>query len=115
MTILTVTLASVLIAVSAANAALQFVNIKRRASKWRSSGSVWREVASERGIGMRLSLVFLFYGEWLLVKSATGSSSAAAWLVTGIMAAIFAWVVRDCSALLTSRTRRHHGHARQDQ
>lgn len=111
MSILTVTLASVLIAVSAANAALQFVNLKRRAGKRRSAGSVWREVASERGIGVRLSLVSLFYGEWLLVKSATGSSSAAAWLVTGIMAAIFAWVVWDCGVWL-SRIRRSRGNTR---
>lgn len=97
MSILTVTLASVLIAVSAANAALQFVSLQRCASK---RHSVWREVASERGIGLRLSLVALFYGEWMLVKSAAGSSSAAAWLVTVIMAAIFAWVIWDCGAWL---------------
>jgi hypothetical protein len=98
--ILTVVLASALIATSAANAALQLANLQRRASKRRSAGSVWREAASERGIGLRLALVFLFYGEWQLVKSATGSSSAAAWLVTGIMATIFAWVVWDCGVWL---------------
>ena len=112
MSILTVTLASVLIAVSAANAALQFVSLQRRASKRRSAGSVWREVASERGIGLRASLVSLLYGEWLLVKSGAGSSSAAAWLVTGIMAAIFAWVVWDFGVWL-SRIRRSRGHARE--
>jgi hypothetical protein len=106
MSILTVTLASALIATSAANAALQFANLQRRASKRRS---VWREVASERGILLRTSLVSLFYGEWLLVKSATGSSSGAAWLVTGIEAAIFAWVVWDCGVWL-SRIRRSRGH-----
>jgi hypothetical protein len=107
--ILTITLASALIASSAANAALQFVNLNRRARRRRS---VWREVASERGIGLRLALVFLFYGEWLLVKTAAGSSSAAAWVVTGIMAAIFAWVVWDFAVWL-SRIRRSRDHARE--
>lgn len=105
MTLLTVTLASALIAVSAANTALQFVNLKRRAGK-----RVWQELASERGVIMRLSLLFLFYGEWMLVKSAAGSSSGAAWLVTGIMAAIFAWVVWDFGVWLSHL---RHSHARE--
>jgi hypothetical protein len=109
MSILTVTVASLVIAVCAANATWSFVFLKRRASNRRPAGSVWREVASEWGIGLRLALVFLFYGEWMLVKSATGSSSAAAWLVTGIMAAIFAWVVWDCGVWLL-RIRRSRGH-----
>jgi hypothetical protein len=112
MSILTVTLASGLIAVSAANAALQFVFIKRRASKRRPAGSVWREVASKWGIGLRLALVFVFYGEWLLVKGAAGSSSAAAWVVVSIMAAIFAWVLWDCGVWLRPRIRRTPDQAR---
>jgi hypothetical protein len=106
MSLLTVTLAAALIATASANATLQFVNLKRNAGKRRPARSVWREVASERGIGLRLALVSLFYGEWLLVKSATGSSSAAAWLVTGIMAAIFAWAVWDCRVWLRTSIRR---------
>jgi hypothetical protein len=112
MSILTLILAPVLIASCAANAALQFPNLKSCASKRRPAGSVWREVASERGILLRTSLGSLFYGEWLLVKSATGSSSAAAWLVTGINAAIFAWVLWDCEIWLRSWIRRKPAEAR---
>jgi hypothetical protein len=104
--VLAATLASLVIAVSAANATWSFVFLKRRASKRRPAGSVWREVASEWGIGLRLALVFLLRGEWMLVKSVTGSSSAAAWVVTGIMAAIFAWVVWDCGVWVTTLVRR---------
>jgi hypothetical protein len=104
--VLTVTLASVVIAVCSANATWSFVFLKRRASKRRPAGSVWREVASEWGIGLRLALLFLFYGEWLLVKSAAGSSSAAAWVVTDIMAAIFAWAIWDCGVWVTTLVRR---------
>jgi hypothetical protein len=96
----TITLASVFIAASAATAAVQYV--KLRASKRRSKDSVTPEVWR---IVLRLSFVSILYGVWILVRGATGSSSAAAWLVTGLMAAIFAWVVGDCGVWLRSRNR----------
>jgi hypothetical protein len=106
MSLLTVTLASLLIATSAMAATMWFVYLQRCASKRGPAGSVWREVVSERGIGLRLALVSLFYGEWLLVRGVAGSSSAAAWVVTGIRAAIFAWVLWDSGVLLRSSIRR---------
>ena len=112
MSILTVTVASVLIAVSAVNATLQYVQLERRANKRHSAGSIWRELSSEQGILLRTSLVSLCYGEWMLVKSATGSSSLAAWLITGIEAAILAWVVWDLGVWIKSNIRRSRGMAR---
>jgi hypothetical protein len=111
---ITTLIASALIAVPAANAALHFVNLKRRANKRRS--------AVQSGVSLHPSGASAcaspwspsFYGEWLLVKSATGSSSAVAWLATGIMAAIFAWVLWDCGVWL-SRIRRSRAPARQNE
>ena len=111
MSTLTVTLASVLIAVSAASAPWQYAQL--RALKQRPKDSVWRDVVA-RAIVLRLFLVSILYGVWILVRGATGSSSAAAWLVTGLMAAIFAWAAWDCVVWL-SRIRRSRGHPRQSE
>ncbi len=103
MSTLTVTLASVFIVVSAACAVWMLSQI--RALKRRCGDSASWEVAGRRII-LRWFVVSILYGVWVLVKGATSSSSAAAWLVVGIMAAIFAWSLWDFAVWVRPLIRR---------
>jgi hypothetical protein len=103
MSTLTVTIASVFIVVSASCAVWMFAQI--RALKRRCGDSASWQVAG-RGIILRCFLGSVLYGVWVLVKSATSSSSAAAWLVVGIMAAILVWCLWDFVVWLRPLIRR---------
>ena len=88
---------SLLVATSAWNAGLQFVQLRRRAGKRCAPVSLWRILVFETAGSMfRIAVALLVYGIYVLLGHGL-------WVLLGIEAAILAW---NFALWLKSRIRR---------